>query len=98
MQLAVEPQRVVGARRVLHVDPHEDPARRGATLAVHSMLGYAGGFVGPLMIGVILDLGGGMSRAAWGAAFLAVAVLMLLALAAFWLIRPRELAGDRGGQ
>jgi MFS family permease len=25
-----------------------DPARRGATLAVHSMLGYAGGFVGPL--------------------------------------------------
>jgi hypothetical protein len=25
-----------------------------------------------------------------------VAALMLLALAAFWLIRPRELAGDRG--
>ncbi|HUF82885.1 MAG TPA: MFS transporter [Burkholderiales bacterium] len=73
-----------------------DPARRGATLAVHSTLGYAGGFVGPLMIGVILDLGGGMSRATWGAAFLAVAALMLLALAAFWLIRPRELAGDRG--
>jgi MFS family permease len=72
-----------------------DPARRGATLAVHSTFGYAGGFVGPLMIGVILDLAGGMSRAAWGAAFLAVAVLMLLALAAFWLLRPRELAGDR---
>ena len=73
-----------------------DPARRGATLAVHSTFGYAGGFVGPLMIGVILDLAGGMSRAAWGAAFLAVAVLMGLALAAFWLLRPRELAGDRG--
>jgi len=73
-----------------------DPARRGATLAVHSTFGYAGGFVGPLMIGVILDLAGGMSRAAWGAAFLAVAVLMLLALAAFWLLRPREIAGDRG--
>jgi MFS family permease len=28
-----------------------DPARRGATLAVHSMLGYAGGFIGPLMMG-----------------------------------------------
>ncbi len=39
-----------------------------------------------------------MSRAAWGAAFLAVAVLTLLALVAFWLIRPRELAGDRGAQ
>jgi MFS family permease len=72
-----------------------DPARRGATLAVHSMLGYSGGFVGPLMIGVILDLSGGMSRAGWSAAFLAVAVLMLLALTAFWMIRPRELAGDK---
>ena len=73
-----------------------EPSRRGATLAVHSMLGYAGGFVGPLMIGFTLDLAGGMSRVAWSAAFLVVAILMLLALVAFWLIRPRELAGDRG--
>lgn len=28
-----------------------EPSRRGATLAVHSTLGYAGGFVGPLMMG-----------------------------------------------
>jgi len=40
-----------------------DAERRGATLAVHSMAGYAGGFVGPIMIGWILDLGGGMSPA-----------------------------------
>jgi MFS family permease len=72
-----------------------EPARRGATLAVHSMLGYTGGFVGPLIIGFILDLAGGMSRMAWGAAFLAVAVLVLLELTVFWLMRPRELAGDR---
>jgi len=39
-----------------------------------------------------------MSRASWSAAFLAVAVLMLLALLAFWIIRPRELAGDRGNR
>jgi hypothetical protein len=26
-----------------------EPSRRDATLAVHSMLGYAGGFVGPLV-------------------------------------------------
>jgi hypothetical protein len=32
-----------------------DPSRRGATLAVHSMLGYAGGFVGPLIVGWALD-------------------------------------------
>lgn len=73
-----------------------EPARRGATLAVHSMLGYAGGFVGPLMVGFVLDLSGGMSRAGWGAAFLSIAVLMLAALIAFRLIRPRGLAGDRG--
>jgi predicted MFS family arabinose efflux permease len=75
-----------------------DPARRGATLAVHSTFGYAGGFVGPLLIGWALDLAGGMSQIGWGLAFLAVAVLMLLALVAFWLIRPRELAGDRGAE
>ena len=73
-----------------------EPARRGATLAVHSMLGYTGGFVGPLIIGFILDLAGGMSRLGWGVAFLAIAVLVLLELAVFWLMRPRELAGDRG--
>jgi MFS family permease len=75
-----------------------DPARRGATLAMHSTFGYAGGFVGPLLIGWTLDLSGGMSQTGWGLAFLAVAVLMLLALIAFWLIRPRELAGDRGAE
>ncbi|MGE3918780.1 MAG: MFS transporter, partial [Hyphomicrobiaceae bacterium] len=59
-----------------------DPARRGATLAVHSMLGYAGGFVGPLMVGIVLDASGGMSRAGWTAAFAAIAGLMALALVA----------------
>jgi MFS family permease len=71
-----------------------EPSRRGATLAVHSMLGYAGGFVGPLLVGWILDLSGGMSPAGWGMSFLSVAVLMALALVTFWLIRPRELEGD----
>jgi hypothetical protein len=47
------------------------------------------------MIGFILDLYGGMSRLSWGLAFLAVAVLTLVALAIFMAIRPRELAGDR---
>ncbi len=71
-----------------------DPARRGATLAVHSMLGYAGGFVGPLAIGWTLDLAGGMSPLGWGLAWAVVALLMALALVAFVRIRPRELEGD----
>jgi predicted MFS family arabinose efflux permease len=73
-----------------------EPSRRGATLAVHSMLGYAGGFVGPLMVGWVLDLSGGMSQLGWGMSFLSIAVLMVLALITFWIIRPRELEGDRG--
>jgi MFS family permease len=74
-----------------------EPSRRGATLAVHSMLGYGGGFVGPLVVGWTLDLAGGMSPLAWGLAFLIVALLMAAALALFVAIRPRELAGDRHG-
>jgi MFS family permease len=73
-----------------------EPSRRGATLAVHSMLGYAGGFVGPLLIGWTLDLSGGMSQIGWGLSFLSVALLMVIALIIFWVIRPRELEGDRG--
>jgi predicted MFS family arabinose efflux permease len=73
-----------------------EPSRRGATLAVHSMLGYAGGFVGPLLVGWVLDLSGGMSQLGWGLSFLSIAVLMGLALITFWVIRPRELEGDKG--
>ncbi len=74
-----------------------DPARRGATLAVHSSLGYAGGFVGPIVVGWSLDRAGGMSPLGWVAGFGSVAVLMLVALLAFLLMRPRGLAGDKGG-
>ena len=73
-----------------------DPSRRGAQLAVHSMLGYAGGFIGPLAIGWTLDLSGGMSPLGWGLSFLVVAVLMAAGLVAFTVLRPRELEGDGG--
>jgi len=73
-----------------------EPARRGATLAVHSMLGYAGGFVGPLLMGWVLDASGGMSQIGWGLSFLSVALLMVVALITFWSIWPRELEGDKG--
>jgi predicted MFS family arabinose efflux permease len=72
-----------------------EPSRRGATLAVHSMLGYAGGFVGPLLVGWVLDLSGGMSQLGWGMSFFSVAMLMAIALVIFSAIRPRELEGDK---
>ncbi|MFN3746508.1 MAG: MFS transporter [Hyphomicrobiaceae bacterium] len=74
-----------------------EPARRGATLAVHSSLGYGGGLVGPIVVGWSLDWAGGMSPLGWVAGFGSVAMLMLAALLAFWLMRPRGLAGDKGG-
>lgn len=43
---------------------------RGATMAVHSLVGFAGAFTGPLVFGVVLDLaGGGTSLLAWGLGF-----------------------------
>jgi MFS family permease len=74
-----------------------DPARRGATLAVHSTLGYFGGFIGPLLVGWVLDWGGGNTAAAWSAAFAMVAIIMAASLILFVAMRPRGLAGDRGG-
>jgi MFS family permease len=72
-----------------------DPRRRGATLAVHSMAGYAGGFVGPIAIGWILDLSGGMSVMGWGLAFLHIALITVIGQVAFQLLAPRDLVGDR---
>ena len=72
-----------------------DPSRRGATLAIHSMLGYAGGFVGPLVFGLVLDWAGGMSHEAWGYAFAHVAGVVLVGRIIFAILRPRDVAGDR---
>jgi len=72
------------------------PERRGATLAIHSMLGYGGGFVGPILFGLVLDAAGGQSATGWAIAFAFVAGLMLLALLVFLAMRPRGLAGDAG--
>ena len=54
---------------------------RGATLAVHSVMGFSGGFFGPLVVGLVLDLGGGQqSSFAWSLAFLATASGSLIGL------------------
>ncbi len=42
---------------------------RGATLAVHSTLGFTAAFLGPLAVGAVLDIMGGTTRA-WGFAFI----------------------------
>ena len=68
-----------------------DPALRGATMGLHSMFGYAGGFVGPLLAGVVLDLAGGDGVAAWGLAFGHVAFILLAGFAVLrWLGRGQD--------
>ena len=56
-----------------------DPDRRGATMAVQSLLGFVSAFVAPLAIGVVLDItGGGRTEASWGAGFIAMAAVAVL--------------------
>ena len=58
------------------------PEQRGATLGVHSMLGFTAGLVAPTSFGIILDLAGGaQSGRAWTASFIVLALPNLLAIA-----------------
>ena len=50
----------------------------GSTMAFHSLLGYGGGFIGPVVFGLALDLAGGeTSPVAWVVSFVVVAVIIL---------------------
>jgi MFS family permease len=56
-----------------------EPRRRGATVAVYSCIGFAGGFIGTLLFGVALDWFGGTARlAAWVVAFGICAIACLI--------------------
>ena len=71
-----------------------DPARRGATVAFYTMVASVGSFVGPVLLGTVLDAAGGRaSLLAWGLAFGSVGLIGLAA--AFTLHR---LAGGPGAR
>lgn len=53
--------------------------QRGATMGLHSMCGNAGGFLGPLGVGVALDLAGG-GALGWSLGFGRLAVVTLIGL------------------
>ena len=72
-----------------------EPERRGATLAVHSLVGYGLGFVGSVSLGVIIDAMGGESVLAWGVGFAHIALVMALGPLALLFLKPADLAGDR---
>ncbi|HEX2443726.1 MAG TPA: MFS transporter [Vicinamibacterales bacterium] len=60
------------------------PGARGATMAVHSTLGFAVAFAGSLAIGALLDLLGGDTPLAWGIAFIAMGASSALGV---WRLR-----------
>ncbi|HTG02264.1 MAG TPA: MFS transporter [Nitrospirota bacterium] len=63
----------------------------GATLAVHSIIGFLGGVIGPLIVGLGLELGGGIAKQhAWDFAFLFMVAGSALAAAAIALVRSQR--------
>ncbi|MBC8338063.1 MAG: MFS transporter [Rhodospirillales bacterium] len=71
---------------------------RGATMAVHSCIGFMGSFAGPLMFGVMLDLTspdgiGGETVASWGWAFAFTGAVVALGPLALALLRERKKPG-----
>ncbi len=63
---------------------------RGATLAVHSTLGFSGALFAPMVVGVVLDeaapLGG---TTAWGLAFLTMGLMAMVGFVCFALLARR---------
>lgn len=55
-----------------------DPKLRGATMGLHSMCGYTGGFIGPLGVGLALDFAGSNALLGWGLGFGQVAIVTLI--------------------
>jgi MFS family permease len=65
------------------------PEAQGATMAVHSTLGFGTSFLGPLAIGATLDFAGGSSSGtAWAAAYGVMALGTALGPIALLLCRP----------
>jgi MFS family permease len=56
-----------------------NPALRGATMGLHSMCGYAGGFIGPLGVGLALDLMDNLTLG-WGLGFGQLALISVIGL------------------
>ncbi len=73
-----------------------EAGRRGATLAVHTFLGFSGAVLGPPAIGVVLDAAHG-TAIGWGLAFLAMGAGSAMALAAVLLVRPARRAAAEDG-
>ena len=71
------------------------PGYRGATMALHSTIGFTGAALGPLAFGWVLDLAGSGNGMAWGLAFGHMGLVVLAGPLLLALLRPAGLPGDR---
>ena len=68
---------------------------RGATLALHSTLGFSGSLFAPALVGVVLDSAAPLGETtAWGLAFLSMGSMALLGYVFFLLVRRRLARGS----
>ena len=68
---------------------------RGAAMGLYSLIGFAGGMLGPIVFGVALDAGGGAgSAAAWPIAYAAIGAGCIVASLVAWrasaAVHPRK--------
>ena len=67
-----------------------EEGRRGATLGLHSLIGFGGAAAGPLVAGLALDLGGGGENIlAWGLSFASMGFVALLGPIGLWWFREK---------
>ena len=68
-----------------------EEGRRGSTLGLHALSGFGGGAVGPLVVGLVLDAGGGGGDIqAWGLGFASMGLVALLGPLGLWWFQPKE--------
>ena len=91
---------VQGDSATLHMGTVQtaEPDRRGATMAVQSLLGFASAAVGPLVVGIVLDsTGGGRTVHSWTAAFLSMGIVVAMG-PVFLALMGRGVGTVKGGE
>ena len=72
------------------------PGRRGATLGVHAFIGFSGGAMGPIAVGIVLDAtGGGLSVMSWGLGFASMGVVALAGPVALYGLGAKNRGRDQ---
>jgi MFS family permease len=71
------------------------PGQRGATMAMHSLLGFGAASLGPLAFGAVLDAGGDTTAGSWLGGFAILAAGVLMGPLALRLMLAKEDRHDR---